>query len=249
MSKRLLRNSVGAAAALGVVALGAGPASAALTLQFSGDNVNCSTSGCTGSFTLPDNGSVTVGGETIEDDRAAPGVIEVNNQTPGQAPTIGDYEIANWTVESKRFNSDGNPQTADLVENTFTVRNVSGNPGELEATSLETDFPLNSSPRDARWRTDISPSIVNGELDFTTTVDGVDVTTFDDLPSGSFVRSGTVPADDPLSLGHTTLIDQRASDRATTFDATTAVTSPATVGLLGMGLVVVGVAVSRNRQT
>jgi hypothetical protein len=238
----------------------AAPAHAALTFEFSGTDGNGDgVPDFNSSFVLQDNGAVDTdgdGADEIVDGDGAPNTLEV---APGpDAPDVdgdgaSEVEIGGYVVDDEDsssigFDFDANPQTADLFE---TQGVLQGNPGDAAIfRTQEDDYSVSGAgaPRIGRWNTTVTPSQAVDDFDFTVGVEGSNVASFNNItaPSLPLTDSGTISLTNPVSISHTSLLQGGGTN---SFDATTAVASPATVGLLGMGLVVVGVAVSRSRQS
>lgn len=241
MNKRSLLSATLA----GGFALTAPAAHAALMMDFSGDGFS--------SFTLDDNSSVDIDGDgtaDIMDANSETGLIDVvDAQDPFSDAVVGDYTLRNWEADSTATDNDGNPNSADLFDLQRSIENIDdgSEPGELNVVTREDAYDF--GPGTVQWGTTITPTNINGELDFSTIIDGTVVNMFDDLSTGESSASGSVSVgDSPSSLAHVSTINQIDGDGVTSFDATTTVPLPGTLGLIGFGLICLRVAVTQKQK-
>ena len=177
------------------------------------------------------------GSQTFSGAAIGPGISDLS-----ASGTLGGYEF-----ELAATATDGNGLD-ELFEVSINTSVVQSPAGRLEFDLVGSGYTGFSGPTQAG--SEVTPSSVDGDLDVETSVGGTTVLDAEDLSTSVDASdSRLVSLTSPYSIRHFSEVEQGSLGDTTTFDTTTAVPAPATIGLLGAGLLGLGIAARRRVDT
>lgn len=137
-------------------------------------------------------------------------------------------------------------RTDQLIETNITAEAADSTPtGRLEFDLQASNFTGFSG--NTRVSTITTPSLVSADLDVESSVNGTTILDEENLSAGSTVTSSQpVPMSSPYTIQHLSQIELGQGE--TSFDTSTTVPAPATLGLMGAALIGLGVAARRRRD-